>query len=560
MTQSVVVYVDIGGIQEYIFGSNRLRENIGASYVVKVASTTWVEATQPQGDIIFTGGGKACLIFPSRDGAKAWTHAYTKKVLQDAPGLRVSVGHSQPFDADGSATTLADALTQAQTHARQSASHYAPFSPTLGLGVTVPCRSTSLVANIQARELNKDYIIPDDLQVSDYPISSEIAAKIRNGSRPKKSDNDAASTDLYKNMDKLGEVSQHYRIPRDFDDFGRVTGSYSYLAVVHADGNGIGALFAKLHQAGLTNHDYRATYGALSELVNTLGAHAMNATVEYATKLLKDRGFLDVVTYLDREARTERPFFPLRPLVYGGDDMTFVCDARLAFALTPYLLQQFEQQSQLLLADFVKRHRVPDLPTKFTACAGVTIFKTHYPFARAYAMCEDLCQSAKNFSAEIANKTVSAFDWQIAPSGRVYDLDTLRRHEYHSNTPESLTIRPVILPQHDDTWRTWANITQGLDGFAKEWRERRNKLIAFQDVMRHGKEKTHQWLRNLETGLTLPDYVRAKRQENGNLAAWSTDRWRNPDDKIHDNERHFALYFDVIEILEHYRTPEQEVV
>ena len=33
MAQVVLTIVDTAGIQDYIFGSNRLRENIGASYL-----------------------------------------------------------------------------------------------------------------------------------------------------------------------------------------------------------------------------------------------------------------------------------------------------------------------------------------------------------------------------------------------------------------------------------------------------------------------------------------------------------------------------------------------
>lgn len=38
MTQFWLVIVDTTGIQSYIFGSNRLRENVGASYLVHQAT------------------------------------------------------------------------------------------------------------------------------------------------------------------------------------------------------------------------------------------------------------------------------------------------------------------------------------------------------------------------------------------------------------------------------------------------------------------------------------------------------------------------------------------
>ena len=42
MRKFTVTVLDTTGIQPYIFGSNRLRENIGASYLVSEATDDWV--------------------------------------------------------------------------------------------------------------------------------------------------------------------------------------------------------------------------------------------------------------------------------------------------------------------------------------------------------------------------------------------------------------------------------------------------------------------------------------------------------------------------------------
>ncbi len=553
MPQSVVVYVDISGIQGYIFGSNRLRENIGASYLVKVASSIpnlakkqagWIKPDN--GSVIFAGGGKACLIFPSQQAAKDWTRAYTLCVLRDAPGLRCAVGHSEPFAYAAAGTDLTKYINAAQKDARRVASMYAPFAPTLGLGVTVPCRSTGLVAVGQRRKIDG---VPDEEGANDYPVSREIQAKTQAASRTESGTNDAAMKDLLSLLPALEEVTKKYSIARDFDDFGRKTGDYSYLAVVHADGNGIGNLFTTLHTAKLPDLDYQKAYGALSELVNVLGAKAMDETIKHAAFIMPNGAFKDIVEHLNRDPETDQPFFPLRPLVYGGDDITFVCDARLALTLTPYLLEQFELQSATLLSAFKSAYSLPNFPDKLTACAGITIFKTHYPFARAYAMCEELCQSAKQFSQQVANKTVSALDWQVAPSGRVDDLEALREHEYHISKTESLTLRPVLLDS-DQTWRTWSNVQKALEGFGNDWRERRNKLIAFQDVNRQGEQATRNWQKNLNNPLVLQKFG-ATRVDDG--ATWVDDDAPIPDQPI----RQISLYFDVIELLEHYRALEE---
>ena len=42
MDEAVLTMIDTAGIQGYVFGSNRLRENVGASYLVELATKAWV--------------------------------------------------------------------------------------------------------------------------------------------------------------------------------------------------------------------------------------------------------------------------------------------------------------------------------------------------------------------------------------------------------------------------------------------------------------------------------------------------------------------------------------
>lgn len=442
MTDSVVVYVDISGIQEYLFGSNRLRENIGASYFVKQASTTWVDQAKPSGVKIFAGGGKACVLFHDQASAKAWTKAYTRRALKETPGLRVAVGHSAPFEYDPNQSDLIEHIQQAQDDAKRIESRYAPFAPTLGLGVTVPCRSTGLVAVGQRRDIDG---VPKD--EGDYPVSNEIIIKTRSASYDQTTKTDAAMHDLKTTITAFQAVeplerealnhTQHYLIPRDFDDFGRREGDYSYLAVVHMDGNAVGTLFRTIGRLWhdtteqceqyVKNESYIAAYQAFSNLVDQSGVRAINAMIECLMTALKyssssletsassNASLVATITKdlkrpMDQaefrrfrrlpDERDKTAYFPLRPLVYGSDDSTFVCDARLAAILTPYLIERFEYYSQHALVEFKQQFTEigAQFPDKLTACAGITIFKTHYPFARAYALCEELCQSAKKFS------------------------------------------------------------------------------------------------------------------------------------------------------------------
>jgi hypothetical protein len=59
---------------------------------------------------------------------------------------------------------------------------------------------------------------------------------------------------------------------------------------------------------------------------------------------------------------------------------------RLGLTLAALYLKAFEAEKE----------NIPD-GKDLTACAGIAIVKTHYPFARAYQLSEALCSNAKNF-------------------------------------------------------------------------------------------------------------------------------------------------------------------
>jgi len=88
----VLTVVDTTGIQSYIFGSNRLRENAGASYLVEQATGDWVyqslgdkhnfdleklritrgltiEDHDLTAELIYAGGGNTTILFRSLDAA-----------------------------------------------------------------------------------------------------------------------------------------------------------------------------------------------------------------------------------------------------------------------------------------------------------------------------------------------------------------------------------------------------------------------------------------------------------------------------------------------------------
>ena len=189
---SVLTLIDTTGIQNYIFGSNRLRENIGASEIVARATDEWVkdclrnngqwktnvddqnlelEKDSLDAELIYAGGGNTLILFKDRPTtAKDFTKRYTKFLLANAPGLSVVVAHSEEFEfVPYDETSRSDCLiclqngNEAKTPIRslhkevmklisEKKANRKLSVPLLGLAVTANCTSTGGVASFYPAE------------------------------------------------------------------------------------------------------------------------------------------------------------------------------------------------------------------------------------------------------------------------------------------------------------------------------------------------------------------------------------------------------------------------
>jgi hypothetical protein len=556
----VATLLDCTGIQDYIFGSNRLRENIGASELVARATRECIQEAlhravgedhnlddllqeQPleknpdqKAEVIFQGGGNVVLLFRSIADARATVCELSHTLLEQAPGLEVAAVHSAPFDWN--AEKLADAgddergiMTGLAEEMAQYKQQRARSAPLAGLGVTLACRATGWPATC----------IFTDPEETPLPVSAEVAAKIAWRGE--------ASKRLNRELLTETTLCQDYAIPERFDHMGRSRGEVSYLAVVHADGNSMGKRFQDAGK-GKDNRAYINAVRKLSEAVNTAGKQALRKTVgameamlrqqteaPQATPQSESQAYLDEVVRLvsdlgkapNNHPNRGMPFLPFRPLVYGGDDVTFVCDGRLGLALAICYLRAFEEETR-------------DLPGgRACACAGVAIVKTHYPFVHAYQQAEALCKNAKQFVRERKKEgkgDASAIDWHFAASGRSSSISDIRKREYRSTDDKCLlNLRPLLLcAGEDDKLRTWSVFEQAAWQlkYHNDWRERRNKVKALRETLRQGKDDVKQFLTRYDGLERLP----------------RLDRNQSPDSQEGGFQDDRCLYFDAIEALD----------
>jgi hypothetical protein len=493
MNQQWLMLIEATGIQSYLFGSNQLAQNIGASELVCQATEDWVCELASKETVIYTGGGNAMLIFGSEKAADAFARQLTRRSLERARGLDLVV---KRMAFDSARDSLAQVHQQLREKLAQRKRDRALSTPLTGLGVTAACVYTGA----PAVGLNDDGKL----------VSVEVQHKLKAKKAGKK-----------RLQEQLPQVAGNgYDFVYDFGEFG-TPGEASYLAVIHTDGNrmgerikDIGEQFARPDQ----NAEYRRALADFSKSVQNAADLALRATVDalldavVVEKTPKgERRSIGKVPIHQRDS-DRKWLLPFRPIVFGGDDVTFVCEGRLGLAVAARYLQLFSRQ---ILFDKGPAY----------CRGGVAVVKSHYPFSRAYDLAEALCASAKGYIKETApDRHLTALDWHFAVSGLVLPLDEVRQHEYTVPTG-SLLMRPLRLDPPDGDWRSWETFIAMLDGFGRDpWAERRNKVKALRDALREGRAATQHFLAlhglNLPKISGQPDMVASGWHGSGRCGYW----------------------------------------
>jgi hypothetical protein len=518
MSDWQIVIVDTAQIQPYVFGSNRLRENVGGSYLVAQATGAWaidcLMVTAPRNnwdqdahtfrsgpciddkawdldaEIIFFGGGNFVVVFSNVQKAKDFSRALSLKVLHEAPGLQIVIVRENYQKGQNFNDHLQNAFEKLAKHKEERPAS----SPILGLGATAACQSTGLpaVELVKPESGNNGSLVP---------VSADI--------REKRKVVDAANKRLKNTFSQV--LGEKYLFPTQLDHLGRSETEFSYIAVVHADGNSMGDRIQKIgKQHGSDNCKFINTIRSFSEALKTTSSQALEKTLENLVSSLDKDGHS--LTHNDEQgkkitrlnlARAEqgRWYLPVRPIVYGGDDVTFVCDGRLGISLALDYMEHFKAATSLL----------PDDAGSATACAGISIVKAHYPFARAYDLAEKLCQSAKDYRRDVIKKggspTTFCLDWHFALSGLFGSIADIRKIEYSAPDNRNMTLRPVTVGENVDyQFRTWNVVQHGIVGFQhSDWRTRRNKLKALRDTLRAGPDEVKAFCLKFNNNDPLPN-------------------------------------------------------
>ncbi|WP_027406663.1 hypothetical protein [Anaerovibrio sp. RM50] len=415
-----VILLDVRSIQRYIYAANKLRTNIGASYIVenlfseklvKVLEenfkgttdlTSWKNPDEKSGDdaqcqIAYIGGGNAMVLFDHSvedDELKRLVALFSQKVMEEAPGLHIgaAIGALDLSDDESyknSRNKLFAALKQNQNNIIPNVS--LPYT-----GFTQICDIDGEAASYY----DNDSLFPNEKH--NY-YSHEAAAKAK------------AVEQSNKNLEGMfeAELMSEYVFPTEIDRLGQKE-QKSYIAVVHIDGNNMGVKFSGCNN--LAKH--RTLSAAIKEKTKNSFAKLLTSIVkEYAE--YKEKGILD--TKKDHGKNV----LPIRPLILGGDDVTFVCPAQVAVAYAKRFIKYMKEESKEL----------DEEARSIDCCGGISILPEKYPFFRGYVLSEQLCDAAKKQMRKLWNKDVpgsgsSWLDFVFLHGEQAPTLEQILKNEY----------------------------------------------------------------------------------------------------------------------------------
>ncbi len=489
--------LEADGKQRYIFNSNKLRENVGASQIVHEVGTEFVrlaveelnpdlakakhfdraigdaalnpplEASSSPGiEVVVASSGKAEFLVKERAVAKALVADITLRALRSAPGLLVKGGISQPFEMEGRG--VEQAVREAYRRMEEANAQYG--FRFLRLPVVAECAYSGLpAAHVERLEGGAVTLL------SNESLAKETKAEVGRA--------------------RLGGLfPQGWHGAKDLNDIDRMLEDKRWVALVHADGNGLGQVFINFGDSAWRGRSPSARV--------------------YVDKLRRFSMALDECTKEAFRKAVEGAFsagqVPLIPLVVAGDDLTVLCSGSKALHFTEAFLEEFEKatSSNEVIRGLLQR--------PIGICAGVAVFKPHYPFFNGYQLAEALLKNAKQVKNRVGQGREGgqelglrccAFDFHVLHDTVHMDLDGIRRKLTVDETTH-LYSRPYLTSSFDEdgqsNWYSWYN--------KRRWQNLQGKINALTAKDEDGRHRLpssqmHALREALSMGSTTADHL-----------------------------------------------------
>lgn len=428
----ILAMYDIRGKQDYIYKSSKIKEIVGGSYIIRDCFDD-------------------CLFPAAEKVSEKGIFSYRRNSQQDEPEeftpenfeSRLEKGYvgEVVYDGGGNFFVL---YRDAEVYREVNRRFYRELlDKTYSLRVLTTCIGEinfdnypqdrdRLYAEHHRREQRESMINPvNTLPVvqTDYRTSLPLAELQHIGNRDEK-----VSYESKKKYVKYEEMSRE-RTNREIqiqlegsdklDNLITKKGEESLLAVIYIDGNSMGAQVERCLNG--VDKSYSACVKALRQFSEEIQTHYI------------DKRIADVDALLEKRANGRRRF-----VVYAGDEVTFICNARNAYDVArEYLTRLAEESSQ---------------GAPRTSCAGIAVFHSHAPFREAYRIAEECCESGKKLMKAEGITNASLIDFHYCQGAFGTSLEEIRKEEETENSS-----RPWFIKYYDESGQA-----AGREGLIKE--------------------------------------------------------------------------------------------
>lgn len=398
---------DVRGIQDYVFRTNKIIEIIGASYLVNDLilnlfleetcgrNMNVVKDTSPDkelkfefnqdndidAEVLYYGGGNLLVLFKDEKQAEEVSRSMCVKLTKKTYSLQLAVSSVEVTGKDNyikDYKKLREAMEEVKAN------------------------------------------MPTSLPIQGFPITMQDP--ITKFPLSKKMDGNKLTYEAYMKRVKFEESAKKKDKNIKINEFQSEEGD-SLIAIVHIDGNNMG------------QHIQKQMQGVKSYKQATIASRAISREIEevFVGKCLYEveNKVEEICNRVGLENRKSKQAF--RKIISAGDDITFVCNARIALYCVKTFLDILEKEGG-----------------KYHACAGVFITHSHFPFSKGYEFAEQLCESAKKKNREYMRKDKSLdmskdssfIDFHLNFSGLINDIDYIRDQFLKSHTGKKVYARP----------------------------------------------------------------------------------------------------------------------
>ena len=340
----------VQGIQGFIFETNELKSIIGASEIIE--NINKVIANNYEKHIVVNAAGNIKLIFKKKKKSKleALVKNFTKEIRQCAFGITISqsVVTFNEGELKGSFNLLEKKLMEARNQLE----------------------------------------VPLDMSINLIDLASKTAKPIVEDKKDKAT------------LQKEKAYEDAYKDNKEFAQIGKLKNSKNKIAIIHADGNGLGAMIASMAKDASNDDEVATMYREFSDNLK----EATQSAIEEAEKSVEK--------------------LKLRRVIVGGDDLTVICDANSALEFTYEYLYHFEKKTKEIFKN-----------NGLTACAGISYCNHKYPFHYAVNLAESLCKESKKHSKKLNE--------DLAPSSLMFhNIQSSSFTDYEDYIDSELTLRP----------------------------------------------------------------------------------------------------------------------